>query len=188
MMRFSVRTPRLLAMATLLPLAMGSLTGCASSVEKSSEPTGSATEAKTSSSAPSSTPAKTAESTTSTTGDVLNLTATGQNNATLQTSAQELQQADEERAEKLKAQNKDPEDPYLKFGDILCGGEVLPTVNEVKAMGAGEAYLAWFTRLVESAPQEVKSMSETNAAAHNNKTMIQAQPDRQKCAAYWQSN
>lgn len=187
-MRFSVRTPRLLAIATLLPLAMGSLSGCASSAEKSSEPAGSAVRAETSSSAPSSTPAKTAESTTSAAGGVVILTATGQNNATLQASAQELQQAEEERAKKLKVQNKDPEDPYLKFGDILCGGEVLPTVDEVKAMGAGEAYFTWFTRLVESAPQEVKSMSEANAAAHNNKTMVQAQPDRQKCAAYWQSN
>lgn len=41
-MRFSVHTPRLLAMAILLPLAMGSLSGCASSAEKSSEPAGSA--------------------------------------------------------------------------------------------------------------------------------------------------
>lgn len=112
------------------------------------------------------------------------LTANEQENAAMKASAEELQKADEERAAALTAEGKDPEDPYLKYGDILCGNGILPAPEEIKAMGAGDAYLAWYTKFAESAPQEVKAMSDANRTAAETNSMVKAQPDRQKCAAY----
>lgn len=231
-MRFSVASHRLLSVLALMPLALWSVTGCAShtdaispaesstsvSADPSETPEALGAESALEDSSASAEPSLQSEPAPASSASVENtepvespavapetpaaeetsvessaevpspsvpgLTANEQENAAMKASAEELQKADEERAAALTAQGKDPEDPYLKYGDILCGNGILPAPEEIKAMGAGDAYLAWYTKFAESAPQEVKAMSDANRTAAETNSMVKAQPDRQKCAQY----
>lgn len=195
--------PRWGAVSLLASLSAGVLVGCGSGSQEAENGASSSASpvAVTSSASPSVTPTPSVSATptptpeptvapttvevTSEPSEPQKVSANEQEKAEMQANTpEELAALQQKHNEAQIAQGFAPDDPYVKYGEILCGNGVMPTAEELQAMGAKQPFIDWYAQYSAEAPQEVKDMSAANRSVASNPAMVGTRPDVAKCSQY----